>query len=73
MTKLVGVMAERLLDIVPSHYNTCEFCQGTISEMIENDVGMYDAITQYASQDKISYVHFRVRQQHLSSGPLIDR
>ena len=22
---------------------------------------MYDAITQYASQDKISYVHFRVR------------
>lgn len=73
MTKLVGVMAERLLDIVPSHYNTCEFCQGTISEMIENDEGMYDAITQYASQDKISYVHFRVRQQHLSSGPLIDR
>ena len=73
MTKLVGVVAERLLDIVPSHYNTCEFCQGTISEMIENDEGMYDAITQYASQDKISYVHFRVRQQHLSSGPLIDR
>ena len=73
MTKLVGVLAERLLDIVPSHYNTCEFCQGTISEMIENDEGMYDAITQYASQDKISYVHFRVRQQHLSSGPLIDR
>jgi D-mannonate dehydratase len=73
LTKLVGVMAERLLDIVPSHYNTCEFCQGTISEMIENDEGMYDAITQYASQDKISYVHFRVRQQHLSSGPLIDR
>ena len=66
-------MAEHLLDIVPSHYNTCEFCQGTISEMIENDEGMYDAITQYASQDKISYVHFRVRQQHLSSGPLIDR
>ena len=73
MTKLVGVMAERVLDIVPSHYNTCEFCQGTISEMIENDEGMYDAITQYASQDKISYVHFRVRQQHLSSGPSIDR
>ena len=53
--------SERLLDIVPSHYNTCEFCQGTISEMIEEDEGMYDAITQYASQDKISYVHFRVR------------
>ena len=29
--------------------------------MIEVDEGMYDAITQYASQDKISYVHFRVR------------
>ena len=30
--------------------------------MIEEDEGMYDAITQYASQDKISYVHFRVRR-----------
>ena len=57
----LGSWSERLLDIVPSHYNTCEFCQGTISEMLDEDEGMYDAIAQYASQDKISYVHFRVR------------
>ena len=68
------LLPDRWADWVPwSASDTCEFCQGTISEMIENDEGMYDAITQYASQDKISYVHFRVRQQHLSSGPLIDR
>jgi mannonate dehydratase len=50
---------QRLLDIVPSPCNTCEFCQGTVSEMLEGDEGMYEAIRRYASQDKISYVHFR--------------
>eukprot|EP01051_Picozoa_sp_SAG22_P003911 SAG22_NODE_199_length_15450_cov_11.690704_7_plen_332_part_00 len=50
---------QRLLDIVPSAYNTCEFCQGTVAEMVEGDEGIYDAIRQYAGQGKISYVHFR--------------
>jgi mannonate dehydratase len=27
--------------------------------MLEGNEGMYDAIRRYASQDKISYVHFR--------------
>ena len=50
---------QRLLDIVPSASNTCEFCQGTVSEMVEGDEGIYDTIRQYGGQDKISYVHFR--------------
>jgi mannonate dehydratase len=48
---------QRLLDLVPSHYNSLEFCQGTITEMPNADV--YDAIRRYASQNKIAYVHFR--------------
>ncbi|MDA0839365.1 MAG: mannonate dehydratase, partial [Planctomycetota bacterium] len=47
----------RLLDIVPSHSNGIEFCQGTIAEMPNADV--YDAIQTYASEQKICYVHFR--------------
>lgn len=47
----------RLLDIVPSHSNGIEFCQGTIAEMPNADV--YDAIRTYASEQKICYVHFR--------------
>jgi mannonate dehydratase len=47
----------RLLDIVPSHYNGIEFCQGTITEMPGANV--YDAIRRYASEKKICYVHFR--------------
>ena len=48
---------QRLLDIVPSHFNSLEFCQGTISEMPDSDV--YEAIDRYSKQGKIAYVHFR--------------
>lgn len=48
---------QRLLDIVPSHANALEFCQGTIAEMSEGDV--YGAIDQYSRQGAIAYVHLR--------------
>jgi mannonate dehydratase len=48
---------QRLLDYVPSPANCLEFCQGTVSEM--PDVDVYDTIAQFASQDRIGYVHFR--------------
>jgi mannonate dehydratase len=48
---------QRLLDIVPSHANGLEFCQGTITEM--PDVDPIDAIRRYAPTGKICYVHFR--------------
>ncbi len=47
----------RLLDAAPSHYNAIEFCQGTVTEMIDADV--YDAIRTYGAEGKIGYVHFR--------------
>lgn len=49
---------QRLLDIVPSHANALEFCQGTIAEM-HGAMDLYEAIERYAGQGKIGYVHFR--------------
>jgi mannonate dehydratase len=49
---------QRLLDIVPSHANALEFCQGTIAEMT-GEMDVYEAIDRYAGQGKIAYVHFR--------------
>ena len=49
---------QRLLDLVPSHCNAAEFCQGTISEM-DGEMDVYEAIETYAGQGKIAYVHLR--------------
>ena len=49
---------QRVLDLVPSHANACEFCQGTIAEM-DGEMDVYEAIERYAGQQKIAYVHFR--------------
>jgi len=48
---------QRLIDLVPSHNNGLEFCQGTVAEMGPNQA--IDAVTRFASQGKIFYVHFR--------------
>lgn len=48
---------QKVIDLNPSTSNKLEFCMGSIQEMQEGNI--YDAIEQYASQDKISYVHFR--------------
>lgn len=48
---------QRLLDIVPSKSNGLEFCQGTLSYMPNGNI--YEAIKKYASQDRITYIHFR--------------
>ena len=49
---------QRLLDLVPSHSNAAEFCQGTVAEM-DGEMDVYQAIETYASQGKIGYVHLR--------------
>ncbi len=50
-------MYQRLLDIVPSHHNSLEFCLGTLSEMTEGDI--YEVCERYVKQDKVAYIHFR--------------
>ena len=49
---------QRLLDLVPSHCNAAEFCQGTIAEM-DGEMDVYEAIRTYTAQGKIAYVHLR--------------
>ena len=48
---------QKLIDLNPSPSNCLEFCMGSIQEMAEGCV--YEAIEQYASQDRIAYIHFR--------------
>lgn len=48
---------QKLIDLNKSKANKLEFCMGSIAEMQGSNI--YEAIEQYASQDKISYVHFR--------------
>jgi len=48
---------QRLVDLLPSRYNSLEFCQGTVSEMPDLDI--YEVIARFAGQDRIGYVHFR--------------
>jgi mannonate dehydratase len=49
----------RVLDLLPSRSNAIEFCQGTIAEMVPDDLDVYSAISEYAGRDAIGYVHFR--------------
>jgi mannonate dehydratase len=51
---------KRFVDITPSPYHGLNFCQGTVSEMLE-DPGeqIYDVIRYFGVQRKIFNVHFR--------------
>ncbi|EDY81792.1 D-mannonate dehydratase (UxuA) superfamily [Verrucomicrobiia bacterium DG1235] len=46
-----------LIDINHSPSNKLEFCIGSLAEMTEGDI--YEVINQYASQNRLGYVHFR--------------
>jgi mannonate dehydratase len=48
---------QKLLDLVPSHHNGLEFCQGTVAEMDPRST--VEAVRRFAGQNKIVYVHFR--------------
>jgi mannonate dehydratase len=50
---------QRLLDIYPSKANALEFCQGTVAEMVSDEMDVYQAIDRYAGLKAIAYVHFR--------------
>lgn len=47
----------RALAIAPSPRHRLLFCQGCFAEMLGQ--GVYDAIREFAGQDRVSYVHFR--------------
>jgi mannonate dehydratase len=47
----------RIFDLVPSPNHAMLFCQGCMTELLGQ--GVYDAIAEMASRDKIAWVHFR--------------
>ena len=51
---------KRFIDIAPSPYHGLNFCQGTVSEMLDNPAkDIMDAIRYFGSRKKIFNVHFR--------------
>jgi mannonate dehydratase len=51
---------KRFIDIAPSKYHGLNFCQGTVSEMLQKPgEEIYDVIRYFGSRGKILNVHFR--------------
>ena len=51
---------KRFLEITPSRYHGLNFCQGTVSEMLQKPgEEIYDVIRYFGSRGKIFNVHFR--------------
>ena len=51
---------KRFVEISPSDYHGLNFCQGTVSEMLEKPgEEIYDVIRYFGSRNKIFNVHFR--------------
>ena len=51
---------KQFIDIMPSPYHGLNFCQGTVSEMLQNPkVEIHDVIRYFGSRKKIFNVHFR--------------
>ncbi len=50
---------QQLIDLNPSPANGLEFCLGTLAEMPESGMDVYEATRRFARQQRIGYVHFR--------------
>ena len=51
---------KRFIDIMPSPYHGLNFCQGTVSEMLQNpNTEIHEVIRYFGSRKKIFNVHFR--------------
>ena len=51
---------KRFVEIAPNDYHGLNFCQGTVSEMLERPgEEIYDVIRYFGSRNKIFNVHFR--------------
>jgi mannonate dehydratase len=57
---------QRFVQTVPSEYHGLNFCQGTVSEMLERPgEEIYDVIRWFGSRGKIFNVHFRNIRGHV--------
>jgi mannonate dehydratase len=58
---------KRFIKIQESPYHGLNFCQGTVSEMLENPgAEIFDVIRYFGSRDKIFNVHFRNIRGHVN-------
>lgn len=56
---------KKFIEISPSPYHGLNFCQGTVSEMLENPAKeIFDVIRYFGSRGKIFNVHFRNIKGH---------
>jgi len=56
---------KRFVEIMPSKYHGLNFCQGTVSEMLENPgKEIFDVIRYFGTRGKIFNVHFRNIRGH---------
>ncbi len=56
---------KKFIDIVPSEYHGLNFCQGTVSEMLQNPAKeIFDVIRYFGTRRKIFNVHFRNIKGH---------
>jgi mannonate dehydratase len=56
---------KHFVEIAPSPYHGLNFCQGTVSEMLENPAReIFDVIRYFGSRGKIFNVHFRNIRGH---------
>lgn len=59
---------KKFISIQESPYHVLNFCQGTVSEMLQNPgEEIYDVIRYFGSRDKIFNVHFRNIRGHRDS------
>ena len=50
---------QKVIDLYESKSNALEFCLGTLAEMPDGDMDIYEATEQYCKQGKLAYIHFR--------------
>ncbi len=56
---------KRFIEIIPSPYHGLNFCQGTVSEMLQNPTKeIFEVIRYFGSKGKIFNVHFRNIRGH---------
>jgi mannonate dehydratase len=50
---------QQVIDLHPSPNNCLEFCAGSVAEMADGPMDVYQAVDEYSKQGRIAYFHFR--------------
>jgi len=50
---------QRVIDLADSWSNSLEFCAGSVAEMADDVMDVYEAVDRYSREGRIAYFHFR--------------